>query len=126
MVRPDPDRAHAVDLGLVPGYPFHHGSPPVWGDLPRHGACPTGWLIRWTWRSALCQRLEAGFPDHPGRPAARGYEVEKLEGGLIAQIRKMAPLVVPVTMNAILSGEDITNAMDLRCFGLHRAPGSRS
>ena len=48
---------------------------------------------------------------------ARGYEVEKLEGGLIAQIRKMAPLVVPVTMNAILSGEDITNAMDLRCFG---------
>jgi len=47
---------------------------------------------------------------------ARGYEVEKLEGGIIAQIRKMAPLVVPVTMNAILSGEDITNAMDLRCF----------
>ena len=48
---------------------------------------------------------------------ARGYEVEKLDGGIIAQIRKMAPLVVPVTMNAILSGEDITNAMDLRCFG---------
>ncbi len=48
---------------------------------------------------------------------ARGYEVEKLEGGILAQIRKMAPLVVPVTMNAILSGEDITNAMDLRCFG---------
>ncbi len=49
---------------------------------------------------------------------ARGYEVERLEGGLIAQIRKMAPLVVPVTMNAIISGEDITNAMDLRCFGI--------
>jgi energy-coupling factor transport system permease protein len=51
---------------------------------------------------------------------ARGYEVEKLEGGLISQIRKMAPLVVPVTMNAILGGEDITNAMDLRCFGLRK------
>ncbi len=48
---------------------------------------------------------------------ARGYELEKLEGGIVAQIRKMAPLIVPVTMNAILSGEDITNAMDLRCFG---------
>lgn len=48
---------------------------------------------------------------------ARGFEVEKLEGGVVAQIRKTAPLVVPVTMNAILSGEDITNAMDLRCFG---------
>jgi energy-coupling factor transport system permease protein len=51
---------------------------------------------------------------------ARGYEVEKVQGGLLTQIRKMAPLVVPVTMNAILSGEDITNAMDLRCFGLHK------
>ncbi|MGC9347363.1 MAG: energy-coupling factor transporter transmembrane component T family protein [Anaerolineae bacterium] len=51
---------------------------------------------------------------------ARGYEIEKLEGGVIAQIRKMAPLVVPVTMSAILSGEDITNAMDLRCFGVRQ------
>lgn len=51
---------------------------------------------------------------------ARGYEAERLEGGLFAQIRKMAPLVVPVTINAILSGEDIANALDLRCFGLHR------
>jgi energy-coupling factor transport system permease protein len=51
---------------------------------------------------------------------ARGYEVEKVEGGLIAQIRKVAPLFIPVTMNAILTGEDITNAMDLRCFGLRR------
>lgn len=51
---------------------------------------------------------------------ARGYEVEKVEGGLFAQIRKMAPLVVPVTMNAILSGEDYANAMDLRCFGLQK------
>lgn len=51
---------------------------------------------------------------------ARGYEVEKVEGGLVTQIRKLAPLVVPVTMNAILSGEDIANAMDLRCFGLQK------
>lgn len=51
---------------------------------------------------------------------ARGYEVEKLEGGVFAQIRKMAPLIVPVTMNAIVGGEDITNAMDLRCFGLRK------
>ena len=49
---------------------------------------------------------------------ARGYEIDKVEGGLIKQIQKMAPLVVPVTMNSIVAGEDITNAMDLRCFGL--------
>jgi len=51
---------------------------------------------------------------------ARGYEVERVEGGLVKQIQRIAPLVVPVTMNAILGGEDITNAMDLRCFGLRK------
>jgi energy-coupling factor transport system permease protein len=51
---------------------------------------------------------------------ARGFEIEKLEGGVIAQIRKLAPLVVPVTMNAIADGEDITNALDLRCFGMRK------
>lgn len=49
---------------------------------------------------------------------ARGYEVERVEGGLFSQIRKVAPLIIPVTMNAILSGEDIADAMDLRCFGI--------
>jgi energy-coupling factor transport system permease protein len=50
---------------------------------------------------------------------ARGYEIERVEGGLLTQIRKIAPLIVPVTMNSILTGEDVTNAMDLRCFGIH-------
>jgi len=51
---------------------------------------------------------------------ARGYEVERIEGGIISQLRKLAPLVVPVTMGAIVNGEDITNAMDLRCFGIRK------
>ncbi|MFO7742478.1 MAG: energy-coupling factor transporter transmembrane component T [Anaerolineae bacterium] len=49
---------------------------------------------------------------------ARGYEVEKVSGGLIAQIRKLAPLLVPVTINAIVGAEDIIDAMDLRAFGV--------
>jgi len=49
---------------------------------------------------------------------ARGYEVEKLSGGLVAQIRRLAPLLVPVTVNAIVSSEDIIDAMDLRAFGV--------
>lgn len=48
---------------------------------------------------------------------ARGYELEKLEGGLIAQVRKLAPLVVPVTVHALVGSEDIIDAMDLRAFG---------
>ncbi|MGB2964996.1 MAG: energy-coupling factor transporter transmembrane component T [Anaerolineales bacterium] len=49
---------------------------------------------------------------------ARGYEVDNLKGGIIAKIRKLAPILVPVIMNAIVGGEDIVNAMDLRSFGV--------
>jgi energy-coupling factor transport system permease protein len=51
---------------------------------------------------------------------ARGYEIERVEGGLITQARRIAPLIVPVTMGSILTGEDVINAMDLRCFGLQK------
>ncbi|MGD8603467.1 MAG: energy-coupling factor transporter transmembrane component T [Anaerolineales bacterium] len=49
---------------------------------------------------------------------ARGYEIEKLRGGLIAQVRKLAPLMVPVTIHALAGSEDIIDAMDLRGFGV--------
>jgi energy-coupling factor transport system permease protein len=49
---------------------------------------------------------------------ARGYEIEKLSGGLFAQVRKLAPLIVPVTIHAIAGSEDIIDAMDLRAFGI--------
>lgn len=48
---------------------------------------------------------------------ARGYELEKLKGGLFAQVRKLAPLMVPVTIHSIIASEDIIDAMDLRAFG---------
>jgi energy-coupling factor transport system permease protein len=51
---------------------------------------------------------------------ARGYELERVQGGFIEQARKIAPLIVPVTMSSILTGEDVTNAMDLRCFGIKK------
>jgi len=49
---------------------------------------------------------------------ARGYELEKLSGGLFAQVRKLAPLIVPVTIHALIGSEDIIDAMDLRAFGV--------
>lgn len=48
---------------------------------------------------------------------ARGYEIERIKVGLIKQIFQVAPLIVPVAMNSIMMGEDITDAMNLRCFG---------
>src|SRR5512138_654070 len=49
---------------------------------------------------------------------ARGYELEKISGGLIQQVRKMGPIFVPVTIHAIIGSEDIIDAMDLRAFGV--------
>ena len=49
---------------------------------------------------------------------ARGYELEKIRGGLIEQVRKLGPVIVPVTIHAILGSEDIIDAMDLRAFGV--------
>jgi len=49
---------------------------------------------------------------------ARGYELENIRGGIVNQIRKMAPLIVPVTIHAIIGSEDIIDAMDLRAFGV--------
>jgi energy-coupling factor transport system permease protein len=49
---------------------------------------------------------------------ARGYEIEKISGGIIAQVRKLGPIFVPVTIHAIIGSEDIIDAMDLRAFGV--------
>ncbi len=48
---------------------------------------------------------------------ARGYELEKLKGGLVGRIRRLAPLVIPVTMQSTVTGEEVIDAMDLRAFG---------
>lgn len=48
---------------------------------------------------------------------ARGYAIEKMDGGLVKRIQRLAPLVVPVTLRAILGGEEVVDAMDMRAFG---------
>jgi energy-coupling factor transport system permease protein len=50
---------------------------------------------------------------------ARGYELERA-GGILKAIRNMAPLVVPITIGAILKGEDVIDAMNLHAFGTGR------
>ncbi len=62
---------------------------------------------------------------------ARGYEMDKLKGGIVARIQRLAPLVIPVVMQSTVTGEEVIDAMDLRAFGtrprswlkeLHYAP----
>ncbi len=47
----------------------------------------------------------------------RGYEMESAKGGIVERLRRLAPLVVPVTMQATVTGEEVIDAMDLRAFG---------
>ena len=47
----------------------------------------------------------------------RGYEWDKGRGGPISRLRRTVPLIVPLTMNAIVGAEDTIDAMDLRGFG---------
>jgi energy-coupling factor transport system permease protein len=49
---------------------------------------------------------------------ARGYELDKISGGIFQQVRKLGPIVIPVTIHAIMGSEDIIDAMDLRAFGV--------
>ncbi len=50
---------------------------------------------------------------------ARGFELDARKGVSIFQrIRNFAPLLIPLTIGAILGGEEITDAMDLRAFGV--------
>lgn len=49
---------------------------------------------------------------------ARGFEIEKLRGGIFSKIARLAPMVVPVVIGSIVGAEDIVSAMELRCFGI--------
>ncbi|MCB9112810.1 MAG: energy-coupling factor transporter transmembrane protein EcfT [Anaerolineales bacterium] len=48
---------------------------------------------------------------------ARGYEMEKLKGGIAGRLRRLAPLIIPVVMQSTVTGEEVIDAMDLRAFG---------
>ncbi|HRQ22114.1 MAG TPA: energy-coupling factor transporter transmembrane component T [Anaerolineales bacterium] len=51
---------------------------------------------------------------------ARGYELEKLKGGLFGRIRRLSPLIIPVVMQSTVTGEEVIDAMDLRAFGTNK------
>lgn len=63
---------------------------------------------------------------------ARGFELDKLRGGVFGKIARLSPLIVPLVIGSIVGAEDIINAMELRCFGvgkrtwLYEAHASRS
>ncbi len=49
---------------------------------------------------------------------ARGFEIDRLRGGLFSKVARLAPMLVPVIIGSIVGAEDIISAMELRCFGV--------
>ena len=49
---------------------------------------------------------------------ARGFEIDKLHGGIFTKVARLAPMLVPVVIGSIVGAEDIISAMELRCFGV--------
>ena len=47
----------------------------------------------------------------------RGYEYEKAGRSPVGRLRRIIPILVPVTINAVVGAEDTIDAMDLRAFG---------
>lgn len=50
----------------------------------------------------------------------RGFEWDKGKRNPVAKLRRTGPLLVPLTINAIVNAEDTIDAMDLRGFGTGR------
>lgn len=50
----------------------------------------------------------------------RGYDPSAGPGGAVNRLRRMVPILTPVTINAIAGAEDTIDAMDLRGFGTGR------
>jgi energy-coupling factor transport system permease protein len=64
--------------------------------------------------------LAADFHQTIDAQRVRGYDPTGGRGGPVARLRKLIPVVTPLTMNAIAGAEDTIDAMDLRAFGTGR------
>jgi energy-coupling factor transport system permease protein len=76
------------------------------------------YAIELTWR--FLPSLAADMRDTIDAQRVRGYEWEKVGRGPVGKLKRAVPLMVPVTMNAIVGAEDTIDAMDLRAFGTGR------
>jgi energy-coupling factor transport system permease protein len=68
-----------------------------------------------TWR--FLPSLANDFQQTIDAQRVRGFDPGGARGGPIARLRRMIPILAPVTVNAIAGAEDTIDAMDLRAFG---------
>jgi energy-coupling factor transport system permease protein len=68
-----------------------------------------------TWR--FIPSLGADLRTTMDAQRVRGLELDRVKGGFLSRIRRLAPVMVPTVVNAIAGAEDTIDAMDLRGFG---------
>ena len=61
--------------------------------------------------------LSADYQQTIDAQRIRGLDPSTTRGGPIARLRGIAPLLTPLTVNAIAGAEDTIDAMDMRAFG---------
>lgn len=64
--------------------------------------------------------LSADYHQTIDAQRVRGYDPTGGRGGPLWRLRRMVPILTPLTMNAISGAEDTIDAMDLRAFGTGR------
>jgi energy-coupling factor transport system permease protein len=109
-------RLPAIALfAMVIPYSYH---PAHYGVMFRGLGLPDKFAYAMDLAFRLVPTLARDFGTTYDAQRARGYELERGKGGLVAQVRRTAPLLVPVVIQAIIGGEEIIDAMDLRAFGV--------
>jgi energy-coupling factor transport system permease protein len=78
--------------------------------LPDNVACALDLAVRFV------PSLASDFTTTLDAQRARGYELERA-GGLLKAIRNLAPLIVPITIGAIIKGVGVIDGMNLHAFG---------
>lgn len=101
----------ALLVGVFP-YTIH---PARYGITFRSLGLRDTWAVATDLAFRFVPNLAHDFSTTMDAQRARGYELERA-GGLIRALRNLAPLIVPVTIGAILKGEELIDAMDLRAF----------
>jgi energy-coupling factor transport system permease protein len=100
-------------LGIILLVTFH---PATYGIAFRRLGLPDNIAFAIDLAVRFVPSLSGDFSTTLDAQRARGYELERA-GGIFKAIRNMAPLVVPITISAIMKGEDVIDAMNLHAFG---------
>lgn len=123
---PEERRAHALAQSLrmvaliafTAVLPFTI-EPPRWGVTFRRLGLPDSLAFAVELSVRFVPTFAERFERTVQAQAARGLDTSARVGP-VRRLRRLVPILVPVLLDVIVSGEDVADAMDLRAFGARR------